>query len=181
MRAYSFILTLIASGLFLAASCAHLHESTEEELPVVEEAEVPEKPDEDVVADLPDWHQPGRSYEVTGDSLFITVAALAADSSDARAIAELGFKEAMRSGFTELIHQMLDETGLDVLSDTDASGNAEGQRQELIRLMTLDEEIIQGINPDSQSTFWHHENGQVRFYMRKGYDRAALIQAIRSM
>jgi hypothetical protein len=179
-KPWSFLILLVL-GFFVLFSCAHLHDSTEQETPQPEEPAVTEEPEEAVEVDLPVWHEPGRAYKLTGDSLVVTAAAVAADSSDALAIAELALKESITSGITKVILQLLDDAGKEVQSNVDAAGAAIGERQDLIRLMTMDEEIIQEIHPNSQKIHWHRENGQVRCYLRYSYDRVALIEAFGSI
>ncbi len=180
MSRYLLILFFFTAGALLASSCAQLRDTAvdKEEQPE-EQPSAPEEPEVEV-AEIPPWHNPAGPVELTLDSLFVSAAAVAADSSDALAIAELALLEYTNNGITGIIILLLEEQGQGVLDDPGSTTASGEQREMLIRLMTLGDEDLEEIRPDSRQVFWHHENGQVRCYIRHAYDRSALDALVRA-
>ncbi|TVQ70279.1 MAG: hypothetical protein EA363_08190 [Balneolaceae bacterium] len=172
---------MLALSLSLFQSCAQLREAVvdDEDEAVTEDAGIPAEPEE--ITGLPAWHDPLKPVQITGDSLIVSAAAVAADSSDAKAIAELTFAEYRNKGLTDILFLLLEEEGVDVLEESAHPGAEKERREMLIRLYATgnEESEPEHIPAGSRSVSWHSENGQVRCYIRQAYDKAELYEAMR--
>ncbi len=168
--------------LFFFTSCgplSGLFSDEEEELVMV--AETPEVEEEPVieVAEIPSWHDPNHPVQVTSDSVVITGTAVSSVSADARSIAEIAVNEHKKTAFTNLIYTILEDKGSDALS-SEAGSRADGQsEQDVIKMLTLEDDELFASIPFTVETFYFETNGQVRCYIRHAYEKAALSREIR--
>ncbi len=179
MPPYFHVFFILVLSLALFQSCAQLREAVvdDEDEPVTEDTEVPSEPEE--ITGMPAWHDPLKPVQITGDSLIVSAAAVAADSSDAKAIAELTFAEYRNKGLTDILFLLLEEEGVDVMEESALPGADKERREMLIRLYATANEEAEHIRAGSRSVSWHSENGQVRCYIRKAYNKAELYEAVR--
>ena len=170
---------ILVLSLLLFQSCAHLRETVDEEVDeaVTEDIEVPADPEE--ITGLPAWHDPREPVKITGDSLIVSAAAVAADSTDAKAIAELTLAEYRNKGLTDILILLLEEEQVDVIEESASPGTETELKENLIRLLAPVNGEPEHIRAASRSVWWHQEDGQVRCYIRQTYDKAELYEAIR--
>jgi len=173
------VFLILALSLSLVQSCAQLRETVVDDGDddVTEDPKVPAESEE--ITGLPAWHNPLEPVQLTGDSLIVSAAAIAADSSDAMAIAELTLAESVTEGLTDILFLLLEEKGVDVLKESTRPEAEVDRREMLIRLYTSANEEPEHIRARSRSISWHSENGQVRCYIRKAYNKAELYEAMR--
>ncbi len=173
------VLLILCLSPFLFQSCAQLRETIadEEETAINEVVKATEEPEE--ITGLPEWHNPLNPVQITGDSLIISAAAVAADSSDAKTIAELSLAEYRNKGLTDILFLLLDEEGVDVLEEPAAPEAEKALREKLVRLYASANGETEQFTADSGSVWWHREDGQVRCYIRQAYKKSELYEAVR--
>ncbi len=179
MSQYLSAFLILALSLSLVQSCAQFRNTVvdDEDDVVTEDAEVPAEPEE--ATGLPAWHDPLKPVQITGDSLIVSAAAVAADSSDAKAIAELTLAEYRNKGLSDILFLLLEEEGVDVLEESAHPGAEKELREKLIRLYATGNGESGHIRAGSRSVSWHSENGQVRCYIRQAYNKEELYEAVR--
>jgi hypothetical protein len=173
-----FPVLLFLLSMYLLQSCAQLRETvSDEEVAVVEESPDPDEPEVGITG-LPDWYDAALPVQITRDSVIVSAAAVAPDSSDARSIAELAAKDFRNKALTEMILLYLHEEGVEVITEASRSEGTDERRNRVIKALTLDEGDMPDFPGHTETVFWHQENGQTRCYIRHAFDRSAVARSI---
>ncbi|MFO8030840.1 MAG: hypothetical protein R6U28_13360 [Cyclonatronaceae bacterium] len=162
---------------FYVPACSLPGDLAEEEPESVEDREVVEEPEEPVTA--PAWYDAASPVRITGDSVYVTASALAADYDDARTIALLALGQQKEAAFTNRILALMEDD--DSFPERTNPDDSERRKEALLVLLALDGSETASDIPYSDSEFHFEAKGKVRYYIRHGYEMEAIDAAIRSV
>lgn len=172
------VLIFCCCPLFFIPACSLLGDIAEDKPDRVEEREIVKEPEGP--ATTPAWYDADSPVRITGDSIYVTASALAADYDDARSIALLALGQQKEAAFTKRLLAMMEE-GNDTFPRPTTPDVPEREKEAVLMLFALESSETASDIPCSDSEFHFEENGQVQYYILHRCEIEAFDAAIRSV